>query len=168
MVVAGQDPAVSVAIRVLDDGAWVSVDDERRVSVSELWRLGGDVCACTDDLADFGWEAPTASLPAAYLTGALAGRRAIAADVEAAVLDIGLNSPTPGSKVFAVQEGAIDAGVEVPHNDDVLADWERTRGEHIAEYAESLDEGLYSGDFDATDLPAHFDEVREAILEADL
>ena len=44
---------MSVAIRVLDDGAWVSVDDERRVSVSELWRLGGDACACTDGLADF-------------------------------------------------------------------------------------------------------------------
>jgi len=140
---------------------------------AQLIALGpqGDrtlAAARSDDLADFGWEAPTANLPAAYLTGALAGRRAIAADVEAAVLDIGLNSPTPGSKVFAVQEGAIDAGVEVPHNDDVLADWERTRGEHIAEYAESLDEDLYSGDFDATDLPAHFDEVREAILEADL
>jgi len=60
MVVAGQDPAVSVAIRVLDDGAWVSVDDERRVSVSELWRVGGDVCACSDDLADFVVEGFTA------------------------------------------------------------------------------------------------------------
>jgi len=69
--------------------------------------------------------------------------------------------------VFAVQEGAIDAGVEIPHNDSVLAEWERTRGEHIAEYAESLDDGLYGGDFDATDLPAHFDEVRETLLEAD-
>jgi len=58
--------------------------------------------------------------------------------------------------VFAVQEGAIDAGVEIPHNDDVLAEWERTRGDHIADYAESLDDPLYSGDFDATDLPDHF------------
>ena len=124
--------------------------------------------ARSDDLADFGWEAPTSNLPAAYLTGALAGRRAIAADIEEAVLDIGLHSATPGGKVFAVQEGAIDAGLEVPHNDSVLADWSRTRGEHIAEYAEDRDEPLYSGDFDATDLPAHFDEVRETILEADL
>jgi large subunit ribosomal protein L18 len=69
--------------------------------------------------------------------------------------------------VFAVQEGAIDAGLEIPHNDDVLAEWERTRGEHIAAYAESLEESLYSGDFDATELPAHFDELRETLLEAD-
>ncbi|MCU4798892.1 LSU ribosomal protein L18P [Halomicrobium zhouii] len=123
--------------------------------------------AASNDLREYGWEAPTGNLPAAYLTGLLAGLRAVENGVEEAVLDIGLNSPTPGSKVFAVQEGAIDAGVEIPHNDDVLAEWERTRGDHIAEYAESLDEPLYSGDFDATDLPDHFTETRETLLEAD-
>ncbi|GAB3034838.1 50S ribosomal protein L18 [Natronobiforma cellulositropha] len=128
----------------------------------------GDVThasAHSSDLTEYGWEAPTGNLPAAYLTGLLAGLRAVEAGVEEAVLDIGLNTATPGSKVFAVQEGAIDAGLEVPHNDSVLADWSRTRGEHIAEYAESLDDPLYSGEFDATTLPEHFDAVREEILE---
>ncbi|MFC5972586.1 50S ribosomal protein L18 [Halomarina salina] len=117
--------------------------------------------AHSSDLAEYGWEAPTGNLPAAYLTGFLAGKRALAEGVEDAVLDIGLNTATPGSKVFAVQEGAIDAGLQVPHNDDVFAEWERTRGGHIAEYAEQLDDPLYSGDFDATDLPDHFDDVRQ-------
>ncbi|ADB61117.1 MULTISPECIES: 50S ribosomal protein L18 [Haloterrigena] len=121
--------------------------------------------AHSSDLEEYGWEAPTSNISAAYLTGLLAGQRAVEAGVEEAVLDIGLNTATPGNKVFAVQEGAIDAGLEIPHNDSVLADWSRTRGEHIAEYAEQRDEPLYSGDFDATDLPEHFDEVREAILE---
>ncbi|MGM0389506.1 MAG: 50S ribosomal protein L18, partial [Natrinema limicola] len=121
--------------------------------------------AHSSDLAEYGWEAPTSNISAAYLTGLLAGTRAVEAGLEEAVLDIGLNTATPGNKVFAVQEGAIDAGLEIPHNDSVLADWSRTRGEHIAEYAEQLDEPLYSGDFDATELPEHFDEVREAILE---
>jgi large subunit ribosomal protein L18 len=124
--------------------------------------------ASSADLAEFGWEAPTSNLPAAYLTGRLAGRRAVAADVEDAVLDIGLNSPTPGSKVFAIQEGAIDAGVDVPHNEDVFAEWERTRGGHVAEYAEQVDGDLYGREFDATDLPEHFDDVLAAIEEADL
>ena len=121
--------------------------------------------AHSSDLAEYDWEAPTGNLPAAYLTGLLAGQRAVDAGVEEAVLDIGLNTATPGSKVFAVQEGVIDAGLDVPHNDTVFADWSRTRGEHIADYAESLDEPLYGGDFDATDLPEHFDETREAITE---
>jgi large subunit ribosomal protein L18 len=120
--------------------------------------------ATSEDLAEYGWEAPTGNLPAAYLTGLLAGKRAVEAGLESAVLDIGLNTATPGNKVFAVQEGVIDAGLEVPHNDEVFADWERTRGEHIAEYAESQD-GLYAGDFDATTLPDHFDSVRERLME---
>ena len=121
--------------------------------------------AHSSDLETYGWEAPTGNISAAYLTGLLAGKRAVEAGLEEAVLDIGLNTATPGNKVFAVQEGAIDAGLEIPHNDSVLADWSRTRGEHIAEYAEQLDEPLYSGEFDAADLPEHFDDVREAILE---
>lgn len=121
--------------------------------------------ATSNDLADHGWEAPTGNLPAAYLTGLLAGIRAREAGLEEAVLDIGLNTATPGSKVFAVQEGTIDAGLDVPHNEDVFAEWERTRGTHIAEYAETLDDGLYGDDFDATELPAHFDDVRETLME---
>jgi large subunit ribosomal protein L18 len=121
--------------------------------------------AHSSDLADHGWEAPTGNLPSAYLTGLLAGKRALEADEHEAVLDIGLNTATPGSKVFAVQEGAIDAGLTIPHNDDVLPDWSRNRGEHIADYAGQLDEPLYGGDFDAGDLPEHFDTVRETIMD---
>ena len=115
------------------------------------------------DLREYGWEAPVGNLPAAYLTGYLAGLRAIEAGLEEAVLDIGLKSATPGSKIFAVQEGAVDAGLDVPHNESVFADWERTRGEHIAAYAGDRDDDLYSADFDATSLPDHFDEVRERL-----
>ena len=43
---------MSVALRILDDGAWLSVNDQRRVSVSELWRLDAPgFCSC--DLVDF-------------------------------------------------------------------------------------------------------------------
>jgi large subunit ribosomal protein L18 len=122
--------------------------------------------ASSEDLAEYGWEAPTGNLPSAYLTGYLLGSRALDAAQETAVLDIGLNTATPGNKVFAVQEGAIDAGMEVPHNESVLADWSRNRGEHIADYAEQLDEPLYGGEFDATELPEHFDSVLERLQEA--
>ena len=43
---------MSVALRILDDGAWLSVNDSREVSVSELWRFDDpDFCPC--DLPDF-------------------------------------------------------------------------------------------------------------------
>ena len=42
---------MTTRLRVLDDGAWISVDDHREVRVSELWRLEADeFCGC--DLAD--------------------------------------------------------------------------------------------------------------------
>lgn len=38
---------MSVALRLLDDGAWVSVNDQRQVSVSELWRFPDpEFCDC--------------------------------------------------------------------------------------------------------------------------
>ncbi|ADE04397.1 MULTISPECIES: hypothetical protein [Haloferax] len=43
---------MSVSLRVLDDGAWVSVNDAREVSVSELWRLD-DPSFCGCELPDF-------------------------------------------------------------------------------------------------------------------
>ncbi|PSP70444.1 50S ribosomal protein L18 [Halobacteriales archaeon QH_9_66_26] len=121
--------------------------------------------ANSGDLAEYGWEAPTGNLPSAYLTGLLAGLRARDTDVDEAVLDIGLNAATPGNKVFAIQEGAIDAGLDVPHNESVFAEWSRTSGEHVADYAESRDEPLYSNGFDATELPDHFEEVRTTIMD---
>ena len=39
---------MSVALRILDDGAWISVNDHREVSVSEHWRFDDpEFCACT-------------------------------------------------------------------------------------------------------------------------
>lgn len=46
---------VAVALRLLDDGAWLSVNDERRVSVGELWRLD-DPAYCDCALTEFAVE----------------------------------------------------------------------------------------------------------------
>ncbi len=77
-----------------------------RAQLVTLGPNGDDTLASahSSDLAEYGWEAPTGNMPSAYLTGLLAGLRAQEAGIEEAVLDIGLNSPTPGSKVFAIQE----------------------------------------------------------------
>ena len=126
---------------------------------------GGDhvqASAHSSQLEEFGWEAPTGNLPAAYLVGRLAGERALDESVDEAVLDVGLNHVTPGNKVFAVLHGATDAGVDVPHDESVLPAWERVRGEHIAEYAEYT-----AHEIDASELPEHVDDVLEAIEEGE-
>jgi large subunit ribosomal protein L18 len=116
--------------------------------------------AHTNELSEFGWEAPTGNLPAAYLAGRVAGERAVEEGYEKAVLDVGLNRVTPSNRVFAVLSGAADAGLEVPHSEDVLPSWERVRGEHIAEGVKYTAQPI-----DAAELPEHFDEVLENVEE---
>ena len=86
------------------------------------------------DLKALGWkDVHTGNLPAAYLTGLLAGRRAKKAGVDEAVLDLGHQRPLAGSRVFAALAGVVEAGVTVPHSPDVLPGEERLRGEHCKE-----------------------------------
>jgi len=119
----------------------------------------------------YGWKGGTKNTGAAYLTGLLAAYRARLKGVEEAVLDIGLQDP---ARVFAALKGAIDAGLQVPHSEEILPAWERIRGEHIALWAEDLKEGdeeKYKRQFSQylerglkpEALPEHFDEVLERI-----
>jgi large subunit ribosomal protein L18 len=91
-------------------------------------------------IKSYGWRVPTGNIPAAYLTGLLCGMKAKAAGIQEAILDIGLVSPTKGSKIFAVLSGVVDAGVNVPHSEEKIVK-ERMKGEHIAKYAKSLGAG---------------------------
>lgn len=89
--------------------------------------------ATSKELAKMGWTASTGNLPSAYLTGFLAGKRALASGVEEAVLDIGLKVPAKGSSVFAALKGMLDAGVEIPHGEEVIPAEDRLMGKHINE-----------------------------------
>ena len=87
--------------------------------------------AVSAELSKHGWLAGTGNVPAAYLTGFLAGLRAKSRGVKEAVLDVGLNPPVKGSRIYAALKGAIDAGLDVPHDPEVLPDESRISGEHI-------------------------------------
>ncbi len=84
--------------------------------------------ATSDDLKKLGWKGSGSNVTAAYLTGLLAGKRAQKASVDSAVLDIGLQTPIKGSNVFSSLKGILDAGVLIPHSEEVLPDDERISG----------------------------------------
>ena len=121
----------------------------------------------------FGWKAATGNISAAYLTGLLCGLRAKSNGVEEAILDIGLVSPTKGSKVFAMLNGVVDGGVEIPFSEEKLVQ-ERYTGEQVAKYAESLGAGsdAYNARFSKyiaqgltpEKLPEHFTKVKAEIV----
>lgn len=87
--------------------------------------------ADTKEFAKMGWEHSCSSTPAAYLVGYAAGLRAKEAGIEYAVLDIGMMNPQHGGVLFAVAKGMIDAGVEVPCDEEVLPVEDRINGKHI-------------------------------------
>jgi len=99
------------------------------------WSAEGDAVKATavaQELKKMGWEGSTKNTPAAYLTGLLAARRAKAAGVDTAVLDIGRHMPTKGSRVFAALKGVLDAGIEVPHGgEDLYPSEDRLTGEFL-------------------------------------
>lgn len=94
--------------------------------------------AHSSELKEFGWAASCGNIPAAYLTGLLAGRRAKAHGVSEAILDIGLHSRGPGSRIFAATKGALDAGLNIPHEGEVFPKPDRIKGEHVVGYSKSL------------------------------
>ncbi len=129
------------------------------------------ISAHSNELKKMGWLGSTKNISAAYLTGFLCGKKALVEGVDGAVLDIGLKSPTKGTKVFAVLKGAVDAGLHVPHGEAILPSDERINGEHIAQYAESLSDGEVDKKFSGyiknglspKDLPDHFGKIKQKI-----
>ena len=122
----------------------------------------------------YGWKGDYGNLSVAYLTGLLCGHRAVAHGVKKAVLDIGLQLPSRGARVFAVLKGVLDAGVAVPHEKEMLPDEKRVEGQHIVDYAKKLssDQEAYqkkfskylSRDLRPEQLPEHFSVVKEKIV----
>jgi len=83
-----------------------------------------------------------------------------------ALLDVGLRRTTKGSRVFACMKGAVDGGVEIPHNEKRFPGYGRTAeedmeldasqlkdrifGKHVAQYMEKMkgeDEKKYASHF---------------------
>ncbi|HEC88690.1 MAG TPA: 50S ribosomal protein L18 [Thermoplasmata archaeon] len=92
-------------------------------------------------LKKYGWEYSLSNVPSAYLTGLLAGKRALKNGIKEGILDIGLYSPRKGSKIFAALKGVVDAGVDVPYGEEILPSEERIYGKHINdELAEKVEE----------------------------
>lgn len=113
----------------------------------------GDRVASTGqalDLKSLGWKGHTGNIPASYLAGYIAGRRAKKSGIEEVVLDLGPQAPLPGSRVFAALAGVVEAGITVPHGENVLPDEKRLHGTHCNE-----------------DVQKAFDEVKKKIEAGD-
>jgi large subunit ribosomal protein L18 len=108
--------------------------------------------ASSKELKELGWQFARDNLPAAYLTGLLIGKKALAKGIKEAVLDSGLYTSTKGNRIYAVVKGARDAGLQVPVDESVLPSEERIKGLHIASHLEKF-----------KSLPEKFEEIKKKI-----
>jgi large subunit ribosomal protein L18 len=118
------------------------------------------------DLKKIGYKGATGNTPAAYLTGILFARRALAAGYSNGVLDLGLNAHSRGSRIYAALMGAVEAGMDIPLSQKPLPTHERVRGEHIASYATDNLARFSQYSIDPKDLPGHVDLVKQELLDS--
>ena len=120
----------------------------------------------------FDYDANTGNVPAAYLTGYLAGVRAKEEEIEEAILDLGIFYHK--NRVFAAFKGIIDAGITIPHRDKFFPEGleERLDGSHIEDYAKLLKkeepekyEKVFSGYLDKNINPLKFTQIFENTLK---
>lgn len=76
-------------------------------------------------------KANKCNTPTAYATGLLAGKRAVEKKVTKAIADLGRQTASKGSLLFAAIKGAIDAGLQVNADLEKLPTQERINGKHL-------------------------------------
>jgi large subunit ribosomal protein L18 len=119
--------------------AVVRVSNTRTTCQLVSWAKEGDLVTATvtgsDLLKKYGWPESFSqkSVSASYLVGFAMGKAALASGATEAVLDIGLAASTPGGRVFSALKGMVDAGLDIPHGENVLPDEGRLAGAHISD-----------------------------------
>ena len=80
-------------------------------------------------LIEKGWKGSRKNIPAAYLTGYFAGKRAIEKGTNSAVLYTGTRQYT--QRMAAAVKGIIDAGLEIPADKETFPTDDRINGDHL-------------------------------------
>jgi large subunit ribosomal protein L18 len=80
-------------------------------------------------LLEKGWKGSRKNVPAAYLTGYIAGKKALGNGAKDAILYTGTRKYT--QRMAAALKGVIDAGVQVPADSETFPSDERINGEHL-------------------------------------
>ncbi len=84
--------------------------------------------AHSKELEKFGWKNSRNNVPASYLVGLLLSKKS---KQKEAILDVGLQKPTKGSRIYSLLKGCVDGGMQIPHDESVLPAKERILGKHI-------------------------------------
>lgn len=110
----------------------VTISNENtQVQILKPGMTGDTVIASAHSryLLQKGWKGSRKSVPAAYLTGYLAGKKALGKGASDAILYTGTKRYT--QRMAAALKGVIDAGVQVPADKETFPSDDRINGEHL-------------------------------------
>ncbi len=80
-------------------------------------------------LASKGWKGSRKNVPASYIVGYLAGKKAAASGTKSAILYSGTKHYT--QRMSAALKGLVDAGLDVPSSPETFPPQERLDGNHL-------------------------------------
>jgi len=129
------------------------------------------ISANTKELAKYGWKCSTKNIPSSYLTGLLIGKKATKKNIKDSILDIGLQRPIKKGVLYALLKGAIDSGLNIDHNKNILPEESRIKGEHIANFtkldsASSFQFSKYKkNNLDPKQITENFNQTKENIVK---
>ena len=106
-------------------------NENTQVQILKPGMAGDKVIASAHSryLLEKGWRGSRKSVPAAYLTGYLAGKKALGQGAKDAILYTGTKRYT--QRMAAALKGVIDAGVVVPANKETFPPEDRINGKHL-------------------------------------
>jgi large subunit ribosomal protein L18 len=117
-------------------------------------------------LSAFGWNYSKNSLPSAYLSGLVVAQKAKEKGITKAIVDLGLQLPKKGGRLYALLKGAIDGGLSIPVDEKVFPSEERLQGEHIKSFdgLKDIATEYKKNNLDISKLPEVFLSVKKTIL----
>ena len=87
------------------------------------------------DLIGFGWPKESSgslkSIPAAYLTGFLMGKKILDKKAENPIIDFGMNRMLYKTKTYAFLKGVIDSGIKIDSKEEIFPEQDRIEGKHM-------------------------------------
>jgi large subunit ribosomal protein L18 len=102
------------------------------------------VSVSSRELLKHGWskekKGSLKSIPAAYLTGYLAGKKILEKSKGKVILDIGLQRNKPNGRLYSALRGLVDSGVDIAHSSDVFPSDERVDGKHLKDFKINVNE----------------------------
>ena len=114
------------------DFVTVKISNENtQVQIHKPEILGDKVIASAHSrfLLKKGWNGSRKNIPAAYLTGYLAGKKALSKGKKDAIMYSGSDKYT--QRMAAALKGVVDAGLQIPADPESFPAEDRIKGQHL-------------------------------------